>query len=58
MGRERLQWIRRFRVVVREEQVPDLIVESVVQASFALKRVSFAEGTVCEEKSNHVEMST
>jgi hypothetical protein len=42
MGGKRLQWVRRLRVVIGKEKVPNAIVERVVQASLALEGVSLA----------------
>jgi hypothetical protein len=39
MGRERLQRVCRFRIVVLEEEITDFVVQRVVETSFALKSV-------------------
>lgn len=50
MGRERLERVCGFRVVVFEKEDTDFIRESVVETAFAGEGVALAEGTRFEEE--------
>lgn len=50
MRRQRLQWVCRFRVVIRQEQVAYSVVERIVQTALTLERVSLTEGAVLEQQ--------
>ena len=57
MGSERLQRIRRFRIVVTQQQVSDAIVQSIVQAALALEGVSFTFRTLLQQHLNEFEVA-
>lgn len=54
---ERLQWIRRLRVVIRQEQVAYSVVQRIVQAALALEGVSLTERTILKQQAYNLIMT-
>jgi hypothetical protein len=49
MGGERLERIGTFRVVILQQEISYSIIEGIVETSFTLEGISFAEGARFEE---------
>lgn len=58
MGGKRLQRIRRFCIVVGQQQVSYAVVEGIVQTSLALESVALTEGAVLEQQAYDLVVAT
>lgn len=58
MASQGLKRVARLGVVIREEEVADLVIQCIVEAAFALEGVSLAECTRFQQELHNFKVST